>query len=179
MSESIVVLSGSPRKGGNTDRLAAAFIAGAESAGKSVALYRVADMDISGCKGCNHCRSAKGECIQNDDMPPILEALKKADALVLASPIYFFSVTAQLKLAIDRTYALNSVGTPIKKAALLVTCGDNSAKATEGAVTTYNAIRSYYKWEDAGIIIAAGLHKPGEIDDRVESERARALGREI
>jgi len=179
MSESIVVLSGSPRKGGNTDRLAAAFIAGAESAGKSVTLYRVADMDISGCMGCNHCRSANGVCIQKDDMPPVLDALKKADALVLASPIYYFSVTAQLKLAIDRTFALNSVGTPIKKTAFLITCGDSSEKAAQGAVTTYNAIRSYYKWEDAGIIIATGLHKPGEIDDRAESQRARALGRAI
>jgi len=179
MSKSTVVLSGSPRKDGNTDRLVAAFIAGAESAGKSVTVFRVADMSISGCRGCNYCRGANGVCIQKDDMPQILDALKQADALILASPIYYFSVTAQLKLAIDRTYALNSVGTPIKKTALLVTCGDSSAKAAEGAVTTYNAIRSYYKWEDAGIIVAAGLHKPGEIDSRVESEKARALGQEI
>ena len=90
----IVLLSGSPRKGGNTDRLAAAFIEGAESAGKSVTLFRVADMKIGGCLGCGHCFEEKGVCVQKDDMVGILNALGKADTIVLASPVYYFSVTA-------------------------------------------------------------------------------------
>jgi multimeric flavodoxin WrbA len=89
MSENIVLLSGSPRKGGNTDRLAVAFIEGAESAGKKVTLFRVADMTIGGCLGCDHCFKEKGVCVQNDDMIMILNALRKADAIVFASPIYF------------------------------------------------------------------------------------------
>jgi len=179
MSKNIVVLSGSPRKDGNTERLAAAFIDGAKSAGKNVIVFRTADMKIGGCVGCEHCFEEKGVCVQKDDMPPVLEALKTADALVLVSPIYYFDMTAQLKLAIDRTYALLSVGTSIKKAAFLMTCGDNSEKAAEGAVVTYNSICAYSKWENAGIIIAIGLHKPGEIEGRTELEKAKLLGMEI
>jgi NAD(P)H-dependent FMN reductase len=179
MSKRIVLLSSSPRKDGNTDKLAAAFIAGAESAGKQVTLFRVADMKISGCKGCNHCFEEKGVCVQNDDMHQILNALKQADALVLASPVYYFSVSAQLKLAVDRMYSLIIVGMPIKRTALLMTCGDSSVAAAEGAVVMYNNIRAYSKWDDAGVIIAPGLHEPGEIEGRDELEKAMALGREM
>ena len=112
----IVILSGSPRKDANTDRLAAAFVRGAESSGNSVTLFRTADMSISGCTGCAYCIENPGTCVQEDDMTKILNALKKADALVLASPVYYWSVTAQLKLAIDRTYALLRAKTPIKQA---------------------------------------------------------------
>jgi multimeric flavodoxin WrbA len=179
MSKNIVVLSGSPRKNGNTEKLAAAFIGGAESAGKNVVVFRTADMKIGGCMGCRHCFEEKGVCVQKDDMPPILEAIKAADTLVFVSPIYYFDMTAQLKLAIDRTFALLSVGTPVKKAVFLITCGDDTEKAAQGAVMTYNDICSYSKWEDAGVIICTGLHKPGEIDGRGELVKARELGREI
>ena len=179
MSENIVVLSGSPRKGGNTDRLAAAFIEGAKSQGKDVVQFRVADMKIGGCLGCNHCFDEVGVCVQNDDMLEILDALQKADTLVLASPVYYFSMTAQLKLVIDRTYALISTGTPIKKAALLMTCGDSSKEVAEGAVVVYKNTCSYNNWEDGGVIIATELHEPGEIDGREELEKAKALGKDI
>ena len=179
MSNNIVLLSGSPRKGGNTDRLAAAFMEGAESEGKNVALFRVADMKIGGCLGCEHCFKEKGVCVQKDDMLQILEALRKADALVLASPVYFYGVTAQIKLAIDRTYALLPEKTPIKKTALLMTCGDSTTDAADGAVVMYNLIRAYSKWEDAGVIIATGLHSPDDIDGRAELDQARKLGLQI
>jgi len=179
MSKNIVVLSGSPRKEGNTSILAAAFVKGAKSAGKNVTMFWVADMKIGGCKGCRHCFKEKGICAQKDDMPPVLEALKTADAIVFASPVYYFDMSAQLKLAIDRMYALLSVGTPIKKAAFLMTCGDDSEKVAEGAVVTYNNICAYSKWEDAGVIIATGLSKPGKIEGRAELEKAKQLGMEI
>jgi len=179
MSENIVILSGSPRKEGNTERLAAAFIDGAKTAGKNVSVFRVADMKIGGCVGCEHCFKEKGVCVQKDDMPPVLEALKTADALVLVSPVYYFDMTAQLKLAIDRTFALLSVGTPIKRTAFLMTCGDSSEEAAEGALVTYKYICAYSKWDNAGIVIATGLHKPGEIEGRAELETAKQLGIDI
>ena len=179
MSNNIVVLSGSPRKEGNTERLAASFVDGAKSANKNVTIFKTAEMNIGGCKGCEHCFEEKGVCVQKDDMPKVLEALKTADAIVFVSPVYFFDLTAQLKLAVDRTFALTSVGTPIKKAALLMTCGDESETAAEGAVVTFRSICDYGKWDEAGVIIATGLHNPGEIEGRAELEKAKALGREI
>ena len=178
-SKNIVLLSGSPRKDGNTDKLAAAFIEGAKSAGKSVTLFRVADMKIGGCLGCNHCFEETGVCVQKDDMPRILDALRQADTMVLASPVYYYTVSAQLKLAIDRIYALISVKTSIKRTALLMTCSESGVKAADGAVVMYNNMRSFSKWEDAGVIIAPGLYKPGAIEGRNELEQARKLGVEI
>ena len=175
MSSKIVVLSGSPRKNGNTDKLAAAFVEGAVSAGKSVEIFRVADMKIAGCLGCAHCFTEPGTCVQKDDMAQILEALKTADVFVLASPVYFWDVTAQLKLAIDRTYALLRAERKTKRAAMLLTCGSRVG-ATE---LMFQTMCEFSKWENAGVIVESGLHGPDAINGREVLERARALGREI
>ena len=176
MSKSIVVLSGSPRKEGNTARLARAFIEGAEAAGKEITLFRVAGLHIGGCRGCGHCFKNQGICIQQDDMPPILGALRKADALVLASPVYYWGVTAQLKLVIDRFFALLKIGMAVKRAALLMTCGDPSEAAAAPSIAMFRQVCAYLKWEEAGIIVAPGLHDPGEIAGRAELEQAKGLG---
>ena len=179
MSKVIAVLSGSPRKDGNTARLTEAFIEGASATGKEVTLFRVAGLQIGGCRGCGHCSKNQGVCIQMDDMPPILDALRQADALALASPVYYFGVTAQLKLAIDRFFALLKIGMSVKRSALLMTCGDGSAEAAASSVSMFRQICAYQKWEEAGIVIAPGLHSPGEIAGRAELEQARRLGESI
>ncbi len=179
MGKSIVVLSGSPRRGGNTGMLAAAFIDGAEAAGSSVTLFRTADMHIGGCLGCGYCFVEKGVCVQRDDMPRVLAAIHKADTLVLASPIYYWGVTAQLKCAIDRLYPLINDKAPIKQAAMLLTCGNASEDVNEGAVFMLDRLCRAYKWDKAGVVTAAGLHEKGEIAGRAELEEARALGKDI
>ncbi len=179
MAKNIVVLSGSPRKGGNTDMLAAAFTEGAEAAGNSVALFRTADMRIGGCLGCGHCFIEKGVCVQKDDMPRILAAIHKAGTLVLASPVYYWGVTAQLKCAIDRLYPLINDKVPVRQAAMLLTCGNKSADVNEGALFMLDRLCRAYGWEKAGAVTAAGLHEKGEIAGRAELEEARALGKNI
>ena len=159
--------------------MVAAFVEGAESGGKAVSMFRVTDMKIGGCLGCNHCFEEKGICVQKDDMRQILDALRNADAIVLASPVYYWAVSAQLKLAIDRTYALISDKPPVKRAALLMTCGDGKIEAADSALMMYNSICSFSKWEDAGVVIATGLHALGEIEGREELDQARLLGHEI
>jgi len=176
MSKNIVLLAGSPRKESSTDRLAAAFIEGAKEAGHTITMFRVADMKIGGCLGCNHCFQEVGVCVQKDDMQTILDALRKADTLVLASPVYFWSVTSQLKCAIDRTYALLKEGSSIKHAVLLMTCGNNSDAAAEPSVAMFRQICAYLKWKEAGIIIVPGIHAPQDIDGRPELEQAKQLG---
>ena len=177
MSKNITVLSGSPRKGGSTVKLTTAFIEGAESAGKKVTLFRVADMSISGCTGCAYCFEDKGVCIQKDDMTEILDAIQNADAVVFTSPVYFCSVSAQLKLALDRTTALTGVKMPKKKAALLMTCMDRTS--AEPAVAMYKAVLPFKKWEDAGVIIASGLNGRNSIDGYEELGQSYKFGCEI
>ncbi|GHV34932.1 flavodoxin [Synergistales bacterium] len=176
MGKNILILSGSPRKGATTDSLVGAFIEGARSAGNTVTNVRVAGLKIGGCLGCNHCFEDESQCVQKDDMAQIIDKLKESDALVFASPIYFFGLTAQIKLAIDRTYALLREGTPVKRAALLLTCGADSPDVTEPAIAMFRAMANYQQWAEAGVVVAHGLHKPDDLKGRPELEQARQLG---
>ena len=175
MGKNIVILTGSPRKDGNSDRLAQAFAKGAESEGHNVTTYRTADMKIAGCTGCGYCFEHPGECIQKDDMQQILESLKTAEILVLASPVYFWGVTAQLKLAIDRTYALLRAKAPIKRAALLLTCGSR----TGATIPMFETMCEFSQWENAGVIVASGLREPNAIESHESLKEAEELGRTI
>ena len=91
----IVVLSGSPRKGANTDTMVEAFAETAREAGHTVEVIRVAGKKIAGCLGCQYCFTHEGTCVQKDDMADVIESLKGADMVVFASPIYWFDITAQ------------------------------------------------------------------------------------
>ena len=179
MSKNIVILAGSPRKESSTDRLTAAFTEGAKGAGHAVTMFRVADMKIDGCLGCAHCFQEVGVCVHKDDMQTIFDALRKADTLVLASPVYFWSVTSQLKSVIDRTYALLKEGSSIKHAALLMTCGDDTDAAADPSVAMFRQICAYLKWQETGIIVAPRIHAPQDIDGRMELEQAKRLGMQI
>jgi multimeric flavodoxin WrbA len=179
MAKNIVILAGSPRKISSTDKLAEAFAEGAKEAGHAVATFRVSDMKVGGCLGCSHCFQETGMCVQKDDMQVIYDALRGADTLVLASPIYFWSVSSQLKRVIDRTYALLKEGSSIKHAALLMTCGDDTNETADPPIAMFRQICAYLKWQEAGIVIAPRIHAPQDIDGRPELEQAKQLGRRI
>ena len=98
MGKKIVILNGSPRKSGNTAALAKAFAQGAEGAGNTVTEFFLGGMDIHGCKGCFGGHSSREcPCVQKDDMAEIREKMLAADVIVLASPIYFYTMTAQME----------------------------------------------------------------------------------
>lgn len=100
----IVILVGSMRKGGNTDLLAQAFAEGARE-NNSVDIVSVVDYKVNPCIGCNSCFMREGnKCFQNDDMDGIYEKLKVADMVVVASPVYFYGISAELKAVIDRLH---------------------------------------------------------------------------
>ena len=102
MAKNILVLTGSPRNGGNTDQLADAFIAGAQWAGHTVTKYATADKNIKGCMDCKACFANGGVCVIPDDFPTLAPLMEQADMVVFATPLYWFSFPAQLKAAIDR-----------------------------------------------------------------------------
>jgi len=101
----VLILSGSPRKGGNSDVLCDQFAKGALDAGNEVEKIRVAEKKVAPCTGCYFCRNSGGRCALNDDMADILQKIIDCDVLVLSSPVYFYSICAQLKAVIDRTVA--------------------------------------------------------------------------
>jgi multimeric flavodoxin WrbA len=113
-------------------------------------------------------------------MPQILDALRGADALLLASPVYYWNITAQLKAAIDRFYSSLRVNPlTVKRAALLLTCGNAAPDTCEGSIVTYKRICRHQDWEDAGILTAQSLHTPEMLDGRAELAQARELGKSI
>ena len=116
----IIVLSGSPRKGGNTDLLVDAFVKGAEK-NNNVEVVSVADYKVNPCIGCNSCFDRQGhECFQQDDMRTVYDKLKCADVIVVASPVYFYGVSAQLKAIIDRLHTPMRNDFKVKKLALIL-----------------------------------------------------------
>ncbi|MGE5396639.1 MAG: flavodoxin family protein, partial [Chitinophagales bacterium] len=140
-SKEILVLTGSPRINGNSDLLADAFIAGAEKAGHSVTKIRTASHKINGCLGCDKCWSNGTHCVQKDDMVKLYPALEKASVLVLATPLYYYSWSAQIKCALDRTYTYVSpdrqAAMAIKETVLLAAAGTTDITDLDGLVGSY------------------------------------------
>lgn len=104
--KNVLIISSSPRKNGNSQMLCEAFKKGVEESGNFAKLIRLAEKNIGYCKACDFCMKNDGVCVQKDDMSEILDAYKKADVLVLATPVYFHGVCAQMKTFIDRTYPI-------------------------------------------------------------------------
>lgn len=158
----IVILNGSPRKGGNTQIMVDAF----ENAAKenhTVVKLNIAPMEIRGCLGCQYCWSHKGECVQKDDMGKVWEQLKDADMVVFASPIYWFDISAQLKTVIDRMYAGGGTGFNFNKTALLLDAGADHV--FDAAIAQYKAMTAYLKWEDKGIVCVPDMKEKGSMAD--------------
>ena len=170
----IVVLSGSPRKNGNTAIMVEAFKEGAESAGNTVEVLGVGSMKIAGCKACRYCFEHDGACVNDDDMTDVYNALKKADMMVLASPVYWFDVTSQLKCAIDRLYAFGGPGFSFSKVALLL--NSQSPNVYTAATAAYKDMNAYLKWEDQGIITICGMEEKGSMADSSELPKVREFG---
>ncbi len=171
----IVVLNGSPRNGGNTEIMVKAF---AEAASKNeVVILNVASMNIHGCLGCKYCYSHKGECVQKDDMVKVFDALKDADMVVFASPIYWFDISAQLKTVIDRLYAGGSTGFHFNKTALLLDAGADNV--FDAAIAQYKAMTSYLKWEDKGIITVPNMIEKGSMKVCPKLSDVIALGKSL
>lgn len=151
----ILVLQGSPRRNGQTAARVAAFAEGAREAGHGVDIIDVAHMDIHGCTACEYCHTkGNGTCIQKDDMVEIYPLYDSADMIVIASPIYYGSLSGQLTCAINRTYA---IGVPVacKKMALILVSGASGVfRASE---TIYHGfLQGWYGVEDCGVFEGAG-----------------------
>lgn len=102
----ILIISSSPRKNGNSQMLCEQFKRGAEEKGHTVTLIRLMEKKIGFCRACDRCMRNDGTCVLNDDMEEILKLFQKADVLVLATPVYFYGISAQMKTFIDRTYPI-------------------------------------------------------------------------
>ncbi len=179
MAKNILILTGSPRKGGNTDLLADAFAKGAAAAGHTVARFDSGRARIGGCVDCKTCFSNEGKaCSFDDDFNALAPLIAQADAIVFAAPLYFFTFPAQIKAAIDKLYAFFVAGKPLKiKESAFIACGETDDPAHfKGMVETYQIMAGFLGWADKGRIIATGVHTKGDVLGTPFLQQAEALG---
>jgi multimeric flavodoxin WrbA len=148
----ILILQGSPRANGNTAWMAEEYKKAAEAAGHQVTLVNVAKKKINGCLACEYCHTkGNGACIQKDDMQELYPLLAEAEVLVLASPIYYFTLSAQIQAPIQRFYAMMKPAN-VKKTALLLS--SHSPAVYDAAIAEYKSIAGFCGYEDTGIVTA-------------------------
>ncbi len=182
MAKKVVILNGSPRKNGNTSALVKAFTQGAESAGHTVFEFFLGGMDIHGCKGCFGGHSSREcPCVQQDDMNKIYPAVKDSDVVVLASPLYYWTMSGQLRTALDRLFALeegdgnllrgNGRGSVLLMAA--------EGHGFEDAVLYFDHLTEHLRWKNLGKVLCGGVMDVGDAQGRKELDDARELGKSI
>lgn len=182
MSKKIVVLNGSPRKNGNTSALVREFSKGAESTGNTVTVFFLGNMDIHECKGCFGGHSSREcPCVQKDDMDKIYPVVRESDIVVLATPLYYWNMSGQLRTAVDRLFALeegdgNLLRGNGRASALLMAAEGNGF---EDVVLYYDHLMEHLRWKNLGHVLAGGNGDVGDIEGKPELKEAYELGRAI
>jgi multimeric flavodoxin WrbA len=184
MTKRLLILRGSPRENGNSATLANRLAAGANDAGAEVANIYLHGLDIRPCDGCDFCKETGAFCVLKDDMQGVYPQLLEADAIALASPIYWFTYSAQLKLCIDRWYGLWNAqqeafrGKPI---GLILTYGDTDLY-TSGGINAIHTLETMFRFLRAPIVgmVYGSLMDPGDAEKRPElMQSAYQLGRRL
>lgn len=172
----ILVLTGSPRKDGNSNFLAEEFIRGAQEAGHSIFRFDAAEANVHPCIACNSC-GMDGPCIFKDDFETVRRQIIPADMVVFATPMYYFGISSQLKAVIDRFYAINGKIHVPKKAALLMTYANTAGSQSQPIAAHYHTLLDYLGWSDAGRVIAPGVWTAGSIKSTPYPQMAYELGK--
>lgn len=185
MKKKIIILNGSPRANGNTKLLIENFTKGAELAGNEVKCFDLQKMKIHGCLGCcKGGKDAESPCVQKDDMLQIYPAYQNADVVVLASPMYYWGISGQLKCAFDRLFAIAELTpnytNPKKECVLLMAAEGDSESNFAPVKAFYEGLLSHLKWKNLGIVYAGGNMEIGDIINKPEQLKlAEELGKSI
>lgn len=177
--KNVLIISASPRKNGNSDMLCDRFAQGAKENGNHVEKVFVASKNIGYCRGCGVCNSTH-ECVQKDDMSDILDMMVNADVIVLATPVYFYSIDGQMKTFIDRTVPRY---TEIKNKDFyfIMTAADTEKSNFERTMETFRGFTEdcLDGVKEAGIIYGTGAWQIGEIKDTPAYDEAYNMGKRI
>ena len=177
----IVVITGSPRKNGNSSAMTDAFIQAAESRGYAVTRFDTADKRLTGCRACETCYSTGRACTFDDDFNTFAPAILKADAVVFAMPVYWYSIPAQIKAVIDKLYALVVGGKDYagKACALIACCEEADMTVLDGVRVPMERTAALLKWNMVGEVLVPGVLNPGDIDRTDGCQQAAALAEKI
>ena len=180
----ILILNGSPRINGNTHALISEFANGAKSSGHEVKIFDLDKMNIHGCKGClKGGKDKESPCTQKDDMLKIYPFYKEADIIVFASPMYYWSFSAQLKMSIDRLFAVTEIDpnykTPYKECIMLMAAEGDDKNNFEPVIQYYKSLIKFLGWKDLGYLFAGGVFNIGDIKGKQELKEAFEMGKLI
>ncbi len=183
MSKKILVMTSSPRKNGNTAKMAAAFMQGAEQAGHEVFRFDAAFHRINGCTACDACWSTGKACVMDDDFNALAELLESCEVLLIATPLYWLGFPAQVKAAIDKLYAYGGSGglrpLAIRESYLFVCGGDAGKEEYQPILQSYRTSAAFLGWKDRGVIQTGGLDEAGALEQSGVLEQAEEMGRNV
>ncbi len=181
----IIGFMGSPRKNSNTDILLQEVLNAAFELGAETRIIYANDLKMKGCQSCFACKKT-GACVQNDDMKPLYDEITGADAVVFASPVYMWGMTAQMKLVVDRLFAYLEPGLKSrllkgKKLGLIFTQGQPDAAIFAPYFKSVETLMQFLGFNPVqDVFVAPGLHEPGEVkDNKALMDAARSLGRNL
>jgi multimeric flavodoxin WrbA len=179
-SKKVLVLSASPRKGGNSDLLCDQFILGSREAGHQTEKIFLRDKKIGYCVACYYCEKNSGACALKDDMAEILEKMIKADVIVLATPVYFYNMNAQMKTLIDRTVA-RYTEISHKDFYFIITAADKSKHSMERVIEGFRGFTDYCLNGaiEKGIILGVGAEKFGDVKKSKAMGQAYEMGKAV
>lgn len=166
MGKNIVVITGSPRKNGNSFDMTDAFINEAKKNGHTVTRFDAAMMNIGGCHACETCYKTGKACTFDDDFNIIAPEILKADAIVFTMPVYWYSIPAQIKGVIDKIYSLVVGGKDIsgKECALIACCEEEDMTVLDGVRIPVERTAALNKWKMVGEVLVPGVLNVGDID---------------
>lgn len=179
MSKKILVLSGSPRKGGNSDTLCDEFIRGAKEAGHETEKIFLRNEKINFCTGCGVCNTTS-KCVQRDDMAEILDKMVKADVIVLSTPVYFYTMDGQMKTLIDRTVPRYQE-IKNKEFYYIVAAADTSISNMDKTIESFRGftLDCLPNATERGIIYGVGAWQVGEIQSTPAMKEAYEMGKAV
>lgn len=186
MAKVLTLLLGSPRVGGNTEKLADALADGAKEKGYEIRKVRLAQMNLKGCLDCRKCWATGKPCVQNDDMnDKVYPDIEAADVVAFVSPLYFYSWCTQIKPVWDRFIPFYAENAPRnvngKKTILLAAAGDAEMSKFDGMTASFRNATSYLGWEVLGEICAPAIYSKGEMETNGEDylKQAKELGKSL
>lgn len=179
MGKSVLILSGSPRKGGNSDLLCDAFMKGASKSGNQTEKIFIRDKKIGYCNACYYCKNHNGMCAIQDDMAELLDKMQKADVIVMASPVYFYSIDAQMKAVIDRSLA-RWRDMPDKEFYYIMTAAEDSGTVMDCTLECFRGFAACLDGAvEKGVIYGKGLYEAGAVRNKKVMEEAYEMGKQV
>ena len=181
MSKKLVVITGSPRKNGNSFAMADAFIKAAQANGHIITRFDAAFKKVGGCHACETCYKTGKACSFDDDFNELAPSILEADGVVFITPVYWYSYPAQIKGVIDKLYSLCVGGKDVagKECALITCCEENDMSVMDGVRVPYERTAALLKWKSIGEVLVPGVLNEGDVYQTNGCEKAKELAKKF